>query len=202
MSQGIKIIMLIVAGVIAVGLIVVYIVPRSPTPESVLENVVPPAGGTPSPRSHLAEQGETLFKDSPIPAPSPLTQADTTQAQLTAASRSFAERYGTFSSDADFSNITDLYGVMSLAFLARSEAYVQKAQNSRKPNEPVAITTTTVLTVQVFDMPFGVITGSATVNTQRSQIKGSDAPKTWYQYLNLSFVKEEGAWKVDSAVWK
>ena len=47
MSQGIKIIMLIVAGVIAVGLIVVYIVPRSPTPESVLENVVPLRGELP-----------------------------------------------------------------------------------------------------------------------------------------------------------
>ncbi len=120
-------------------------------------------------------------------------------ASLQSASKTFAERYGSYSTEADFANLTDVLPLMTKAYAAKTAAYVETAVS---PTEYYGVTTR-VITVKVDAQDDAAGTAQVTLTTQREEAKGDvQNVSVKYQDLVLSFEMESGSWKVANAVWK
>jgi hypothetical protein len=119
-------------------------------------------------------------------------------ASLQSASKTFAERYGSYSAEAEFANLRDVLPLMSASLAAQTEAFVGRAVVS---DEYYAVTTRVVsVSVNAVDEAAG--TAEATVTTQREEARGSQQNvSVRYQDLRLTFVREGDEWKVSSAAW-
>ena len=160
-------------------------------PEPVAPVVTPPAPTTTLPAtdtesaSEIREQREQEER------------ADT--ASLQSASKTFAERYGSYSTEANFANLTDVLPLMTKAYATTTAAYIATAVS---PKTYYGVTTR-VITVKVDAEDDTAGTAQVTLTTQREEAKGSVQSVTVkYQDLVLSFEKEGGEWKVSNAVWK
>lgn len=120
-------------------------------------------------------------------------------ASLQSASKTFAERYGSYSTEAEFANLRDVLPLMSASLAAQTQAFVDGATPAA---EYYGVTTRVIsLSVDSVDESAGVAT--VTITTQREEAKGSvQNISVRYQDLKLTFVKEGGAWKVSSANWQ
>lgn len=120
-------------------------------------------------------------------------------ASVQTAAKIFTERYGSYSSEANFANLTDVLPLMTEAFAAKTRAYVETAQ---APTDYYAVTTH-VVTIAVDGQDDAAGTARVTVTTQREEAKGSvqDA-SVRYQDLVLTLLKENDAWLVSSATWQ
>jgi hypothetical protein len=159
-------------------------------------------------------RGKTSVNPQPVTTPNPAStpaaqvspeaqQAAVAQkvqnAGIETVAKLFAERYGSYSTEAQFQNIRDVLPIASASYAAQLQAQIASAK------EPTAYygVTTVVLSVTVDQMDDAAGTGHATVSTQRTESKGSPQDKTVsYQKLVLTFVKEGGQWKVDSSKWE
>jgi hypothetical protein len=131
-------------------------------------------------------------------AAKPLGQTD-----IERLARSFAERFGSFSNQSNYSNITDLEMFMSEKMKQWAEDYVKK-NSKENPGSLVyyGLTTKAVsVTTKNFDDAKG--TASILVSTRRREAMGmtNNTSKLFNQDITINFVKERGAWKVDSANW-
>ncbi len=111
---------------------------------------------------------------------------------------SFAERFGSSSSQADFSNLEDLELFMTPAMQARTESYI-----AAERKKPVVAGYQGTITKAIIADTTAVSDSSATVvvKTKRQETKEDAEPTTYSQNLNLSLQKINGEWKVDSAEW-
>ncbi len=113
-------------------------------------------------------------------------------------SKLFVVRYGSFSNDAEFANITDVIPLMSQAFAASTTAGLA----NRTASTDFYGITTRVITVKVKQTNEKEGTATVVVSTQRVEENGSaQNTSIKYQDMELMFVKESGVWKVDSAKW-
>jgi len=110
----------------------------------------------------------------------------------------FAERYGSYSTEANFANLTDVLVLMSPSLAADTEAFIDSAAT---PTDAYGVTTRVVSTkILSQDEEAGV--ASVEVSTQREEARGGSTDTTIkYQTLSLELVKIDGSWFVDSAVW-
>lgn len=123
----------------------------------------------------------------------------TASASLQSASKTFAERYGSYSTEANFANLTDVLPLMSASYAATTAKYIETAVS---PKEYYGVTTR-VITVKIDAEDDAAGTAQVTLTTQREEARGDVQNVTVkYQDLVLSFVKEGGEWKVENAVWK
>lgn len=153
------------------------------TPVPVAEEPLPPRG------QRDTEQGLPLFLGE---------EAELVPTDLWSLSQTFAERYGSYSSESDFANARDLLPLMSAAFVARTLASMETAV----PSSGYYGVTTRFLSVKVTAQNDAAGTASAEVQTQREEASGSvQDVQVRYQVLQLVFVKEQSVWKVDDAVW-
>jgi hypothetical protein len=113
---------------------------------------------------------------------------------------SFAERFGTFSNQANFDNIKDLELLMTDSMRVWSQDYIDKLKSEETSGEFYAITTKAINS-QVVN--FDEANGQAEVKvvTQRQEVKGKAEPQTFYQDIVLHFQKQGDKWKVDSIEW-
>jgi hypothetical protein len=117
---------------------------------------------------------------------------------------SFAERFGSYSSHSNFSNIVDLKVFMSSKMEKWADSYVfeQRKQGIDK-SIYFGITTKSVAEeVKSFDDDMGI--ASVLVLTRRREYTGSmnNLSNTYDQNVLIEFVNERGAWKVNDAVWQ
>ncbi|MEY4723146.1 MAG: hypothetical protein RLZZ324_659 [Candidatus Parcubacteria bacterium] len=115
---------------------------------------------------------------------------------------SFAERYGSFSSLGNYDNQADLEVLMTKAFASKTEASVA-AQRAKPSTGPFyGVTTRSIsVTVQTLDESGGIAV--LIVKTQRSETAGNATqPTVKYQDIRVGMLKEDGAWKVNSAAWQ
>lgn len=120
-------------------------------------------------------------------------------ASIQSASKTFSERYGSYSTEAEFANLRDVLPLMSAAFAAKTQAFIDGAT----PSAAYYGVTTRAVTIRVNATDEAAGTADVTVTTQREEAK--DVPQNVsvrYQDLELTFIMEDGEWKVDSAVWK
>lgn len=152
-------------------------------PEPVQEEVVqelPPARPTTSQKELEAEQ-----------------QTRSASSDVVSLSKTFVERYGSYSNEADFANLRDVLPLMSAALATTTQAFIDLTP---APERYYGVTTR-VITVRVDEQTD--TRARVTVSTQREESIGSPTNKSVrYQDIVLTYVKEEGAWKVDSATWQ
>ncbi len=121
---------------------------------------------------------------------------------LKALAATFAERYGSYSNQASFSNLKDLVSLMTLKLKTATDNYIASQPTLSAQVAYYGVTTKAVasklLTVNETSGQAEVV-----VSTQRLTSQGSTVnPKVTYQDLKLQLVKTDDGWKVDSAAWQ
>lgn len=123
----------------------------------------------------------------------------TTAADVVSLSKSFVTRYGSYSNEAHFANLEDVLPLVSVSFASELENIIDTGV---APEEYYGVTTS-IVTVKVQEEDDTNGKASATATTQREEAVGSPQNTTVkYQDIILTFVMEDGSWKVDSATWQ
>jgi hypothetical protein len=145
--------------------------------------------------ANLPTQGVTL----PAQPSGPVKQANV-EADLKAIASTFAERYGSFSNEENFSNLESLKDLMSPSMLTTVNSMI--AANTAGAKVYHGITTKT-LSAEILSYDNEAGKAEIEVVTQRQEAQGSTAnPVVYYQNIKLQVVKTTDGWKVDSAVWE
>lgn len=114
----------------------------------------------------------------------------------------FASIYGSFSTQNNFENITQLYFYMAPPLKAQQEAFVATEQQKRTDTSLYQGTTSVsrITTTEEFDLNAG--TAKVKVTLQRVESSGaSNDSSTYNQDLTLTFERIQGAWKVARIAW-
>ncbi len=114
--------------------------------------------------------------------------------------RLFAERFGSFSNQSNYSNITDLEILMTESMRSWAQNYVADLRNAPYSGEYYGIITESVSVEQVAYNE-GAGTASMKVSTKRQETKGSEAGAIYSQVININLVKQGNDWLVDRAEW-
>lgn len=113
--------------------------------------------------------------------------------------RSVVARYGSFSNQNNFENITSLEAFMTADFRARSAKYISENQADAEPAEYYGISTE-VISLEMVSLE----ESTATVNvlSQRIEEKAGEDPSAFTQTAEVVFEKTNGDWLVDSITWQ
>jgi len=142
------------------------------------------------------DSGSNVPPIAQIPEDEPRKQTEVTIETLT---KTFAERYGSYSNESEFANIDDLETLMTSRLQAEMASMVASAQL----NDVYHGITTRVISMNVLELD--ELGGMSTVSvlTQREEAIGSPLnAEVRYQTLILELVKYAGMWKVDVATWE
>lgn len=196
---GVVVVLTVVAAAAAFFLRSKSSAPAAETPSTATTTPLRPAGGLPTPATTTppvttagAGAAQTFSRAS---------DRDIIMHQLTVTAGQFAERFGTYSNQADFQNLIDLFPLMTVRFRDATERTIAQARTAgTAPEEYVGVVTRTVTAkLPSLDDRAGRVT--ATVTAQRATQTGSDVPTTRYQTLTIEFRLTGGVWLVDSATW-
>lgn len=168
---------------------------KSIAPVSTVTPSTPTAAGVSAP--------ETV----PVPRVAPLTAVSTTgegatlsPVSFTALSRSFAERYGSYSNQSDFSNIKELYPFMTATLRATMRELIKDDPTTAAAAEGYVGVTTRAIGVRIISS--SAARAEVLVETKRSESGQGRQDRVYYQNLKLNLVAEAGQWKVDDAQWE
>ena len=111
----------------------------------------------------------------------------------------FLERYGSFTNQGNYENVSDLYPLMSSAMRKKSDAYVRE-QKSLHPLDLgyYGITTKALSSSVTFS---GANRSSVEISTQRQESAGVSSARVIYQTAKVGLVRIGTEWKVDSVEW-
>lgn len=114
---------------------------------------------------------------------------------------SFAERLGSFSNQSNYGNISDLKIFMTDRMRTWADDYVSGQRE--KENGSAAYYGITAKALSEETASYDEAGGKAeiVVKTQKREVSGNSEPSVYYQDIKIIFIKEKGAWKVDSADW-
>lgn len=116
---------------------------------------------------------------------------------------SFAERFGSFSNQSDYGNIRDLKIFMTKKMQNWADKYIADAIAQKADTSSYYGVTSKAVTKE--SVNFDDDTGKAQilVNLQRREAIGTPNNATsFYQGLDVYYIKEAGVWRVDDAVWR
>ncbi len=114
-----------------------------------------------------------------------------------ALSKTFVERYGSYSNEAHFANMIDVLPLMTDRFRAETGVFIKTAV---VPEGYYGVSTSVVIVDVVEE---GVLTAEVLVTTQREE--SIDSPRNTtvkFQEISLTMIKESGSWYIDSANWQ
>ena len=120
-------------------------------------------------------------------------------ADVVALSKTFVERYGSYSNESNFENLRDVMPIMTTAFAAETQTLI----DSLSASSSYYGVTSRVLTVNVETRDDVAGIASISVTTQRQE--AVDSPKNVevkYQDILLEMRLVGGEWKVSSARWQ
>lgn len=128
------------------------------------------------------------------------------EASIRAISLTFAERYGSYSNQSNFSNLKTLTGLMTDKMQAFSNDFIssQKVFSPTDLQDGVSYygITTNALSVKVLSVDEDLGRAEVDIGTQRVETKiTTNNPRTFYQTLKISLIDDGDGWKVDSATW-
>jgi hypothetical protein len=129
---------------------------------------------------------------------------DVTEDDLKQMAASFAERFGSYSNQSNFGNIEDLKIFMTKKMQVWADNFVEEQRTkSQFSGIYYGITTKAVSEeAKTFDDDAGV--SSIIVSTRRREASNTtnNTTNVFNQTIKVDFIKENGAWKVDSALWQ
>ncbi|MEK7619028.1 MAG: hypothetical protein AAB416_02175 [Patescibacteria group bacterium] len=148
----------------------------------------------------VPEQKIPVRKVAPVQPSSDASPAE--RADLISFALPFAERFGSYSNQGNYENLSDLLGFMSVSMRQWASERISSAKEQPTPTLYKGVTTKALSnTVSFIDTKKG--RAEIRVATQRKELIGSATNfKVYNQDLVLSFVKEDSVWLVDSAVWQ
>ena len=199
MDRRKKTIFIIAAILVLVGILAFFLRSGSEGP-----TVAPSATGEPvsGPAGTLTRSGGVsgsggvapVVPSEPLPAP----PASVAVRQI---AMTFAERFGSFSSEGEYVNLTDLYPLMTERYQRQTEAEVARLR--QRPRATVFAATSTVVINTEVDLPNGETStfGTARVTTQRTAVTGTQTPRTYGQDITVKVLKVGEDWRVDGATW-
>ena len=186
------IILVVIAVVVMLGLVLLALAPRpvatpqpQPTPPS---SAIPVVGGSPLPGESPAVAVQ----------PSPVTKEPATQTTLQAFAVTFAERYGSYSTDGTLENLRQLKPLMTAEGFAHAE---QKLRSSLPTNSFYGVTTR-ALSAQIIALDEQETEAQLVVQTQRSETRTGLTAQQFYQPLSVTVVKTQNGWRVKLAEWQ
>lgn len=136
------------------------------------------------------------------PGSEPVVENPDVAASLRAVARTFAERYGSFSNQSNFSNLEDAQSLMTASFQQRAIGLLQGQLPAAAADSYYGITTI-ALSAQITSYDPAAGQATVEVSTQRREAKGTTAnPRTLYQQLIIQLVESGGSWLVDGATWQ
>jgi hypothetical protein len=131
------------------------------------------------------------------------TPAEMTKDEVARAATSFAERFGTYSNQANFRNITEAKIFMTARMQNWADGYLAQLRAASSTASVYYGITTRAVSKELNDFdPEG---GSAIilVHTRRQEANGSmdNFGKSFNQDITIKLIKSANTWLVDSAVW-
>lgn len=114
---------------------------------------------------------------------------------------SFAERYGSFSNQSDYTNFESLYAFMTASFVAQTKNTVQQDRAKAHDNTVYYGITTKRVSVQTLAYDTDAGTARLSVQTLRHESVGSTTSRTYPESMTITMQKENGVWKVSAAEW-
>lgn len=121
----------------------------------------------------------------------------TASSDVVSLAKSFVTRFGSYSNETNFANLEDVLPLVSASFAAQLHNTIA---TSVVPEEYYGVSTS-IVTVNVGEK--NGTTSQVRVITQREEAVGSPQnTSVKYQEIVLTFVMEDGSWKVDSATWQ
>lgn len=158
--------------------------------------------GPVTPATNQAGEPERLPVTS-VNKPPSLVKAPDVEASLKAVASTFTERFGSYSNQGSFGNLEDLRGLLTVKMRGTIDSLIaeQRAKIVDSSTYYGITTQALVVTITSFDESLG--RAAVTVNTQRSESKGSTVnPRIFYQKIDLKLAKVSDSWKIDEAVWQ
>jgi hypothetical protein len=191
-------IIIIIIGILALVAVIYFMFFYSPTPTE------QPAAGEKAPvENNTANLPVTEEKKTAViniiepPRPEEITADD-----LKRMAASFAERFGSYSNQANYGNIKDLKIFMSSSMKEWADDYIQKEIAKNADKSIYYGTTTKAAGTEVISFNETAGVAEILVNTQRRTASGvMNNAETSQQDILIKYVKEKGAWKVNSAKW-
>lgn len=116
--------------------------------------------------------------------------------------RSFAERFASFSSHSDYSNIEDLESLMSNKMKIWASKYVADLKAKQKDSSSYYGTVGKVLVEPKIINPEQSSKIEVLVTVQRQEITSESAENIYDQDIKISFINENSKWVVDEAYWQ
>jgi hypothetical protein len=130
----------------------------------------------------------------------PASKEETNKSNVLVLASSFAERFGSFSSQSDFQNIRDLFPFMTASMKIWAENYIEIQKANVNPEIYYGVTTKAISRKFLY---FDENSAEILISTQRRESTGAMANETiTYKDMELKLVKESEEWKVDGVWWK
>lgn len=164
------------------------------------------SGGNKQPAAEQpATPAETVVSTSSAPTPTssatPRSDEDKSRDAANQLALYFADRYGSSSNQADFSNLMDARIFMTEALAAKTDAYIAAERAKKTSSEKYEGITTKSIVVEF--VTFSEVNGTAegTVKTKRQATDADGKTTSFDQSLAITLKKVNGQWKVDKADW-
>ncbi len=117
-------------------------------------------------------------------------------------SKSFAERFGSFTNQSRYENFTDLRLFMTDSFASWTNSYVDNLKKQHSDSINFYGLTTTALSAEPVDFDEKGGSANILVKTERREITNQGEGASYYQNLELRFKKVGSEWLVDAAYWE
>jgi hypothetical protein len=120
---------------------------------------------------------------------------------LSQLSASFAERFGSWSNQSNYSNISDLKMFMTTRMQAWANTYIAEQISKNNNASQYYGISTWAASEEVKDLNESDGTATIIVKTFRQETANSDKP-AYEQNVQIKLVRENDVWKGDSAYWQ
>lgn len=206
MKRGIKIALLVLIGVILIAAIIFLVWALTTRPEVIFR---PSPGQTPQqeepaglPTTGTGTGGTVVEipEEPEEPVINAGTSAEIERQQVINLSKTFAERFGSFSNQGNFANINDLMPIMTSSLRQWAEGYIEQKQAEITDREYYGISTR-VLSVDIESIDLEG--GTAEINLQTQRVESSQGEdRTYYQTLTTRLIKTGEEWLIDFVQWQ
>ncbi len=135
----------------------------------------------------------------------PVEKQEVSKDELKHMAASFSERFGSYSNQSNFKNIIDLKIFMSQRMQQWGDNYVSEHRRTSTADNEIyyGITTKAVSQeIKKYDDDMGLATVLVKTRRREATISTNNTSDTFNQDVIIDFVKERGAWKVNSATWQ
>jgi Na+-transporting methylmalonyl-CoA/oxaloacetate decarboxylase gamma subunit len=193
-------IFIVVLSLILLGFIIYFIFIYNFSPASAPEEEAKPAAEAKKEFNKITPEPQAIqpkiYQDKQI-------KRTVSEADLRQIAASFAERFGSYSNQSDFSNIEDLKLFMSRRMKNWADGYISDLKSKRGESAIYYGITTKAVSAEIKNYDQNSAQAQILVKTQRREAVGTtNNASNKYEDIKISLIKENGAWKIDEARWE